>query len=70
MILMEHRDSSDRPKLVHSCAYPLTGAGCVDIVVTDLAVLRRRDGQFHVEEVAPGFTVDEVAALTEMDVHA
>ncbi|MBV8718941.1 MAG: 3-oxoacid CoA-transferase subunit A [Chloroflexi bacterium] len=68
MILMEHRDSRDRAKLVRSCTYPLTGAGCVSIVVTDLAVLRRRDGRFVIEDVAPGFTEEEVAALTEMDV--
>jgi 3-oxoacid CoA-transferase len=68
MIMMEHRDSRDRAKLVRSCTYPLTGAGCVDIVVTDLAVLRRREGRFVVEEVAPGFTADEVVHLTEMDI--
>jgi 3-oxoacid CoA-transferase len=67
MILMEHRDSRDRAKLVHHCTYPLTGAGVVDIVVTDLAVLRRVDGRFHIEEVAPGFSREEVAALTEMN---
>ena len=67
MILMEHRDSRDRAKLVRSCTYPLTGAGCVSIVVTDLAVLRRRDGRFVIEDVAPGFTEEEVASLTEMD---
>jgi 3-oxoacid CoA-transferase len=67
MILMEHRDSRDRPKLVRSCTYPLTGVGCVDIVVTDLAVLRRRDGRFVIEDVAPGFSTEEVAALAEMD---
>jgi 3-oxoacid CoA-transferase len=67
MVLMEHRDSRDRAKLVHSCTYPLTGAGCVDIVVTDLAILRRSDGQFRIEDVAPSFTATEVAALTEMD---
>jgi 3-oxoacid CoA-transferase len=67
MVLMEHRDSRDRPKLVRTCTYPLTGAGCVDTVVTDLAVLRRTDGHFVLEEVAPGFTPEEVAALTEMN---
>jgi 3-oxoacid CoA-transferase len=70
MVLMEHRDSRDRPKLVGSCTYPLTGANCVDIVVTDLAVLRRVGGRFRIEEVAPGFTREEVAALTEMDLPA
>src|SRR5438874_2412833 len=66
MVLMEHRDSRDRAKLVRSCTYPLTGAGCVDIVVTDLAVLRRRNGRFTIEQVAPGFTAGEVGALTGM----
>src|SRR5438874_806343 len=66
MILMEHRDSRDRPKLVRSCSYPLTGAGCVDNVVTDLAVLRRTNGRFVIEDVAPGFSTEEVLNLTEM----
>jgi 3-oxoacid CoA-transferase len=66
MVLMEHRDSRDRPKLVRSCTYPLTGVNCVDVVVTDLAVLRRTNGQFHIEEVAPGFTLEEVSSLAEM----
>jgi 3-oxoacid CoA-transferase len=67
MILMEHRDSRDRPKLVRLCEYPVTGKACVDVVVTDLAVLVRRDGRFVVQEVAPGFAPDEVMALTEME---
>ena len=61
MVLMEHRDSRDRAKLVRSCTYPLTGADCVDIVVTDLAVLRRpQDGPgfTRIEDAAPGFTVE------------
>ena len=68
VIVMEHRDSRDRPKLVRRCTYPLTGVGCVDAVVTDLALLRRRDGPFVLEEVAPGFSAEEVLALMEMDV--
>jgi 3-oxoacid CoA-transferase len=66
MVLLEHRDSRGRAKLVRSCTYPLTGAGCVDIVVTDLAVLRRRGVRFAIEEVASGFTHAEVAGMTEM----
>ncbi len=67
MILLEHRDSRDHAKLVRRCTYPLTGSRCVDIVVTDLAVLIRRDGQFVLEDVAPGFTPEEVVGLTEME---
>jgi 3-oxoacid CoA-transferase len=68
IILMEHRDSKDRPKLVRQCEYPLTGIQCVDYVVTDLAVLHRQDGLFTLEAIAPGFTVDEVLSLTDMEV--
>jgi 3-oxoacid CoA-transferase len=68
MILMEHRDSRDRAKLVRACTYPLTGAGCVDIVVTDLAVLRRAAGRFVLEDVADGFSPTEIRALTEMEI--
>ncbi len=66
MVMMEHRDSRDRPKVVQRCSYALTGKACVDILVTDLALFRRRDGQLVVEQVAPGFTAEEVLALTAM----
>ncbi|MBV9579474.1 MAG: 3-oxoacid CoA-transferase subunit A [Chloroflexi bacterium] len=68
IIMMEHRDSQGRPKLVRRTQYPLTGVNCVDVVVTDLAILRRVNGEFVIEEVAPGFSFEEVQALTEMDV--
>jgi 3-oxoacid CoA-transferase len=67
VVMMEHRDSQDRPKLRRRCTYPLTGRACVDVVVTDLAVLRRTDDGWSVESVADGFTADEVLALTELD---
>src|SRR5256885_10423051 len=57
MVLMEHRDSRDRPKLVRRCTYPLTGGCCVDIVVTDLAGVERPAGALVVEDVGPGFLV-------------
>jgi len=67
IIVMEHSDSKGRPKLRKKCTYPLTGKGCVSYVVTDLALLRWRDGRFVLDEVAPGFTPREVVELTEME---
>lgn len=66
IIVMEHTDSKGRPKLRRACTYPLTARGCVDYVVTDLALLRRDGKRFVLDEVAPGFTAEEVMALTEM----
>jgi 3-oxoacid CoA-transferase len=68
IIVMEHVDSKGRPKLRRACTFPLTGRTCVSYVVTDLALLRWDTTRFVLEEVAPGFTPDEVLALTEMDV--
>ncbi len=68
--MLEHTDSRGRPKLVETCSFPLTAAGVVDVIVTDLALLRRpsRADRFVLEEVAAGFTVDEVLSLTGMPV--
>ena len=68
IIVMEHRDSKNRPKLRRECMYPLTGRGCVNWIVTDLAVLKRKDNKFRIEAIAPGFSVEEIVALTEMPV--
>ncbi|OGA24917.1 MAG: hypothetical protein A3I02_12885 [Betaproteobacteria bacterium RIFCSPLOWO2_02_FULL_67_26] len=70
VIVMEHTDSKGRPKLRKQCTYPLTGKGCVTYVVTDLALLRWDGARFVLDEVAPGFTPQEVIALTEMDLTA
>lgn len=66
MVLMTHLGPNGEQKLVERCSYPLTGRGCVEVVVTDLAVLRRVGGHFLIERTAPGFQAEEVAELTEM----
>ena len=70
VIVMEHTDSKGRPKLRKKCTYPLTGKGCVTYVVTDLALLRWDGKRFVLDEVASGFTPQEVIALTEMELIA
>ena len=68
IVCMEHTERTGAAKLLAACTYPVTGLDCVDTVVTDLAVLVRRDGRFVLTEIAPGFTVEEVVGLTAMDV--
>ncbi|HXT87828.1 MAG TPA: 3-oxoacid CoA-transferase [Trebonia sp.] len=69
-VTLEHTDSKGLPKLVERCEFPLTMPNCVDAIVTDLALLRRpdRNSRFTLEEIAAGFTVDEVLSLTGMAV--
>ena len=48
------------------CSYPLTAKECVDLIVTDLAVIEVVPNTGLVlKEVAPGWTADEIQALTE-----
>lgn len=68
IIVMEHTNSKGRPKLRRQCSYPLTGAACVDYVVTDLALFQWRDGRCVLKEVAAGFTPREVMDLTDMEI--
>ena len=70
IVVMEHCDSKNNPKLRRQCTFPLTGKACVDWVVTDLALLHWTNGKYVLEEVAPGFSADEVIKLTEMEVVA
>ena len=71
VVIMEHsakaKDGSVEPKLLHKCNLPLTGAGVVDMVITDLAVftIDRKGGGMTLVELAPDVTLDEVKAKTQ-----
>jgi 3-oxoacid CoA-transferase len=67
IIVMEHSDSKGRPKLVRNCSYPVSARARVDVIVTDLALLVRQAERFVVEELAPGFTREDIIQLTDMD---
>ncbi len=50
--------------LLSECSLPLTGAGCINKVLTDLAYLEIKDGAFWLKERAPGVSVEEIRAKT------
>ena len=52
------------PKLVESCTYPLTGAGVVNRVYTDLAVIDITPEGFRLVELSPGVDFDAVQSRT------
>jgi 3-oxoacid CoA-transferase B subunit len=70
VVTMEHNAKDGTPKLVKKCGLPLTGVACVNMLITDLAVLVFDDKRkrFVLTEVAPGTTVDEVKQKTEAEI--
>ena len=66
--LMEHTAQDGSPKLLRHCTLPLTGAGVVKRVITDLCVLDITPDGFEVNELAPGVTREQVKQQTEAPV--
>jgi 3-oxoacid CoA-transferase subunit B len=67
VVVMDHTEKSGAPKLLRACNLPLTGAGVVDLLITDLGVFEINRGKSPVRliEVAPGVSVDDIKAKTE-----
>ncbi|TET16760.1 MAG: succinyl-CoA--3-ketoacid-CoA transferase [Dehalococcoidia bacterium] len=65
IITMDHTTKEGDYRIVKKCSYPLTAKECVDLIVTDLAVIEVTPEGLLLKEVAPGWTAEEVQALTE-----
>ena len=69
VVVMEH-SAKNEPKLLHKCTLPLTGAGVVDMVITDLGVFtieKKNPNGMKLVELAPDVTTDDIRAKTEAD---
>src|SRR5436853_4496701 len=67
VVVMEH-SAKNEPKLLKRCTLPLTGAGVVDMVITDLGVFtvdKKGGSGMTLIEVAPGVTPDEIRSRTQ-----
>ena len=62
---MTHANKHGESKLLSECSLPPTGVGCINKVITDLALLEIKDGVFHLLERAPGVSVEEIQAKTQ-----
>jgi 3-oxoacid CoA-transferase subunit B len=65
IIAMEHTTKEGEPKIVKQCSLPLTGVSVVDMIVTELAVIKVTDNGLLLSEVAPGVTPEDVQKATE-----
>jgi len=64
---MEHCDKHGNSKILKQCNLPLTAAGKVSLIVTDMAVIRVKEEGLVLEEVAFWTSVEEVVKATDAD---
>ena len=66
IVVMDHTAKDGTPKFIPACTLPLTGAGVVDMIITNLAVFQRpaKGEPFRLIEMAPGVTAEDIAATT------
>jgi len=65
VVAMEHTTKEGTPKILKKCTLPLTGVNVVDTIVTEMAYIRVTERGLVLEEVAPGWTAEEVQRATE-----
>jgi acetate CoA/acetoacetate CoA-transferase beta subunit len=68
IVAMTHRSPAG-PKLVKQCTLPITSIRRVDLVVTELAVIRPTPNGLELIETTPGVTVQEVVSATDAQLH-
>ena len=70
IVMMEHVTKKGEAKLLQSCTLPLTGRRCVDMLITDLAVLEMDTDsrRFRLVELAPGVTVEDITSKTTAEI--
>lgn len=65
IVAMTHTDRKGNPKLLKECTLPLTGVGCINRIVTDIAVIDIDPTKgFILKETAPGWAADTVIEKT------
>jgi len=64
IVAMQHTTKDARPKILKKCALPLTGAGLVNTIITELAYIDVTPGGLVLKEIAPGTTAEIVQTLT------
>jgi 3-oxoacid CoA-transferase B subunit len=70
VVAMTHTTKEGKPKIVKELSLPLTAKQCVDLIVTDVAVIEVSGPKGNkkgliLKEVAPGWTAEEVQEITE-----
>jgi 3-oxoacid CoA-transferase subunit B len=69
IVMMEHMAKGDVHKIVTECSLPLTGKRVVHKIITDLGTIDVTSEGLVLRELAPGVSVEEIAAATGPKLH-
>ena len=64
IIAMEHITVNGEPKILRECTYPLTAKRCVNLIVTNYAVIEVTPKGLLLKELYPGLTVKDIQNMT------
>jgi 3-oxoacid CoA-transferase B subunit len=64
VVTMEHAAKDGSPKILEHCTLPLTGQRCVNLIITEMAVIEVTKEGLLLREVAPDTTVEAVQKAT------
>ena len=67
IVAMEHATKDGGAKILKACTLPLTGLKVVNLIVTELAVIKVTENGLLLKELAEGVTVDDVKLVTEAE---
>ncbi len=69
VVVMDHCEKTGAPKVLKRCNLPLTGAGVVDLLITDLGVFEidRKAGGMRLTALATDVSLEEITAKTEAE---
>lgn len=65
IIIMNHVGKKGDAKIVSECSLPLTAKRCVDLIITDMAVIEVTKKGLNLIEVMNSYTVNDVIKATE-----